>query len=156
MDTLFLMYVLVSTMVAFIFEGLSHGWRYLTEYVTGAMHTSYSRRWHTANVLFIFFFVLSVHGLCLGSDFHWTGVLDMYFIFGIFWIILTLIIARFIFFAPFFNIAAGNPLTYVGNTSSMDRFYHRYIEKWFPSPMVLSLRCFLFIILVLRILRIFS
>lgn len=151
MENTFIELVAITSMIiAFIFEGLSHGWRWkqTRKKMSIAEHKKLGTYWHGANVVFQVFLLTGIYFYNLGSDYSWSG-LNGYFFYDFFWVLLRVFLFRYILFSVFNNLASGHSIIFVGTTSKMDIFYRKYIIKWFPPTFSLIVKFFMLLILVL-------
>ena len=133
----------IFLVIAFTFEGLSHGWRWKASNIqlaTIKIERKMHRRWHAANVVFQLFLVLGIYFLCLGSEFSWNYKFNAYFLYDMIWIMVHVALVRYSTFAGANNLSRGVGIDYIGNTAMLDTLYWKYIYKWFPKPFVMLLK----------------
>lgn len=153
-DTLIAVMACLMLICAFVFEGLSHGWRAkYSEYVYTNRPSSDTRKlsslWHSFNTLFIGFLGLSIYFMGMGSDYSYTGTFDLFWLYDISWVVFHVILARFCLFDYMYNLARGSGLLYVGTTALSDKFIRKYLSKLLSPTMRLSIKAFTLAALIL-------
>jgi hypothetical protein len=136
-----------SFVLAFVFEGLSHGIRTRECYSDASTNKkSLNTQWHFFNVVFIVLLIFGVFSY-IWSYFYEVPLnqlqLPRDFLIEAGFTITHVALMRFCIFNYSYNFGAKKSIFYIGETSKFDIFYSKYIMKFYPPVFVFLTKVFI-------------